>query len=602
MLNESKLLMNLKKLAFEQEVARLSEKQFAFSRQALERAVLAEGCISGMERADFSSLLEKSPLIRLGAAKNDDGNFYFTTEENVKMEMEIKDNLKNSFSLNPLSSPMSVLRHITTEKGLTLSTKQTEAVLHIALNSSQYLAVQGLARTGKTYMLNAVRELYEQSGYTVRGASFTGKAAEGLHEGANIKSTTLHSFLNKLEKEAGNAIDSSNEIKKSWDFMGLIPSKKAELWVIDEAGLTDNPLILHLQRAAKLKRAKVIFVGDYQQLSPVGMGNYYSNFVQSGEISTCYLSDIRRQKNQTLLEAVKASVSGDMNRSLSLMAESTNEIKSTTRRFKAISKEYTALPLDQQAKTIVLTAKNKDRVAINALIREDLIKSGALSTEQAQEFKIQNNGKKEEISRTFALNEKIIFLRNHHQLGIMNEQTGTIESIYGSRIKVKSNGKSVMIDSNDYKNFDYGYCVTSHKAQGITVDKAMINIDSTQRILNNRNAFYVNISRARSAVTIYTDNKAKLNEQVGTWVKKLTFDDFLIQNVTKDFPKVKIEKQALSRFSLPNFQNNLVGKALHTCNKTAELGVKLALRALTRVTKASSDEIHTNSHHRGMRM
>lgn len=93
--------------------------------------------------------------------------------------------------------------------------------------------------------------------------------------------------------------------------------------MIDEAGLTDNNIMLHVQTAAKLKKAKVILVGDYQQLAPVGAGNSYSNLVKSGKISTCYLSDIRRQKNETLLQAVKESVTGDIHKSLELVADHT---------------------------------------------------------------------------------------------------------------------------------------------------------------------------------------------------------------------------------------------------------------------------------------
>lgn len=46
------------------------------------------------------------------------------------------------------------------------------------------------------------------------------------------------------------------KLKNTWDFSGLKPGIKPELWVIDEAGLLDNNLFLTLQKAAKLKNAK----------------------------------------------------------------------------------------------------------------------------------------------------------------------------------------------------------------------------------------------------------------------------------------------------------------------------------------------------------
>ena len=164
-------------------------------------------------------------------------------------------------------------------------------------------------------------------------------------------------------------------------------------------------LWIHVQTAAKLKKAKVVLVGDYQQLAPVGAGNSYSNLVQSGKISTCYLSDIRRQKNELLLQAVKEAVTGDIHKSLELVADHTFEIPSAAKRFKAITKEYIELTPAEQANTIVLTAKNKDRIALNDFIRNALLKNGDL--EKGIEYKIQT-GKSNEIVREFSIGDKLM--------------------------------------------------------------------------------------------------------------------------------------------------------------------------------------------------
>lgn len=343
--------------------------------------------------------------------------------------------------------------------------------------------------------------------------------------------------------------------------------------MIDEAGLTDNNLILHLQRAARRKRAKVVLVGDYQQLAPVGVGNAYSNFIQTGKIETCYMTDIRRQKNLALLEAVKTTVNGDIQESLTLLADKTTEIKSAPQRFKAIAKEYAALKPKEQEKTIVLTAKNKDRLEINKAIRESLLHSGQITVREGREFTVLYGAEGKEERRIFAPRDRVIFTKNNHALGIMNGQTGTIETIKGRFITVNSNGKTVTIDSGQYNHLDYGYCVTSHKAQGITVEKAIVHIDSTQRNLNTRNAFYVNISRARSTVSLYTDHKEKLAEQVGHWSKKLTSEDFLIQQ----------SSPAIKNISTP------LGKICAMPIKAIELGAKVALKAISRISEQSSN-------------
>ena len=95
---------------------------------------------------------------------------------------------------------------------------------------------------------------------------------------------------------------------------------------------------------------------------------------------------------------------------------------------------------------------------------------------------------------------------------------------------VESSGKTITVDMKKYNKIDHGYVMTAHKAQGITVNRVLINMDSNQKMLNNRNAFYVDISRARYFARVFVDDKAKIQEQVKNFAKKLTSEDFLIAN------------------------------------------------------------------------
>ena len=536
-----------KHMAFQEAVKRLEEKQFAFSRRELERAVLAAGCIAGMNREDFTKHLERSDLILLGRLKNDDGEVYFTTIRNKMIEAEISANIRYGLFMPTITQAKEKLEVLSRQHGFTLNYEQTTAALHIATSQEQYIAVQGLAGTGKTYSLNAIRELYEREGWTVYGASFTGKAASELETDSRIKSTTLHSFLNNLEKEAGNQMrETDGTIKTTWDFKGLRERTKPEVWVIDEAGLTDNNILVHVQRAAKLAKAKVVLVGDYQQLAPVGVGNAYSNLVQSQTIKTCYLTDIRRQQQEDLLIAVKESVSGSIHKSFELLSDSIKEIPNAKKRLREIAKEYTSLPEEQREKTIVLTAKNKDRNLLNEQIREGLLKSGSINQDSEKEFTIVQGPQREEVQKKFTINEKIIFTENNHTLGIMNGTVGKIQSIREDQIVVETKEQTVVIHPSRYNHFDYGYCVTSYKAQGMTLDRAIIHIDSEQKALNTRNSYYVNISRAKHAVTIYTDNTEKICRQVNSWVKKITTDDFLLKQENRFQSTVQQLKKSIS--------------------------------------------------------
>lgn len=573
--------------AFDRAVTRLADKQFAFSAKELERAALAEGCISGMDRSEFKKSLQESGLVELGRLEKEN---YYTTRQNIEIEKEIRKNFTDPHTkIKPIKDSQVKLKQLSEKLGLTLSDEQHQAVLHIANSPKQYIAVQGLAGTGKTYMLKVACQLFEDNGYEVRGTSFTGKAAESLQKEAMIKSGTLHSFLNQLEKEAGNHTEVSGKIKNTWNFTGLKSGIKPQLWIVDEAGMTDNNLLVHLQRAAGLKNAKVVLVGDYQQLQPVGVGNAYAKFVQNGELPTCYMSEIRRQKNTDLLQVVKEAVSGDVVKSLEILRENTKEIQSSQKRFLAIAKEYADLSPAEQDQTIVLTAKNRDRVAINDKIRTQLVKGGKVEPEKGQNV-IINCAESVEIHRNFAPNDKIIFLKNDYKLGVKNGQIGKISAIDGQYLTARSNGRSYKINLSEYNHIDYGYCVTTHKAQGMTVNKAIIHIDSNQKALNSRNGYYVNVSRAKNAVSIYTDNQVKIGRQVNSWMKKVTSEDFLIaSNGVKSGGSVKAKIPGLPKLpmSMPMIPIPVVGTLLNLPLKVMGMGFKVGMKAVNTAIKVS---------------
>lgn len=205
-------------------------------------------------------------------------------------------------------------------------------------------------------------------------------------------------------------------------------------------------------------------------------------------------------KNEALLQYVKESVTGDMHKSLELVVDHTFEIASTAKRFKAITKEYTELTPSEQASTIVLTAKNKERITLNNSIREVLIKNGSLG--KGLEYKIQTR-KSNEVVREFSAGDKIMFFKNDYKLGVMNGQAGRVVQINEGQLVVESNKNTIKINVAEYNHLDHGYTRTTHKAQGVTVDRALIHMDSAQKQLNSRNNYYVDISRARNKISIY---------------------------------------------------------------------------------------------------
>lgn len=511
---------------YQEALKNLSRKEFAMQEQLLRRKVLAAGVATGMNETDYSKLLREDPaLVNLGTPRRTpDGSVYYTTQENLKIEREIFRAIETTKGTMP-GLPQAKAEAVLNTLDAPLSAEQRQAVLQIAQSNDQYFAVQGLAGTGKTYMLNYARQLLERQGYMVKGACFTGKAADGLETDAKIPSTTLHRHLNILEKEAGHQAPlEDNQNKASWNFEGLQKGPQQEVWIVDEASMVDNSTMRHLMEAARRKEAKVVFVGDNKQLPPVGTGNAYGTMVQTGQIAKVQIEEIRRQKdNPQLLQSVREAVKGDIETSLQLLEQNMHEIPKPKARIKAIVQEYVALPAEARQETVILTAANQDRNALNKQIREELKKQKILPAGRDYQLADQSGRR---LTKEFAPGDKIIFLKNDNQLKVRNGQLGIVEDCRDQRLLIRSGNKTVTVDTDKYNKIDYGYAMTTYKAQGITVDRAIIHLNSDQAKMNTRNAFYVDISRARQAVNIYVDNTAKIKQQVREFTKKLTSQDF----------------------------------------------------------------------------
>ncbi|MBR1553485.1 MAG: AAA family ATPase [Schwartzia sp.] len=308
---------------------------------------------------------------------------------------------------------------------------------------------------------------------------------------------------------------------------------------MDEAGMIDNNSLFEFFKMAEAQRAagaeiKIVMVGDDRQLPPVGAGNFFSDAIQRETIATAELTDIRRQEGAPeLLQAVREAVQGSPEKSLEFLtnADAIHEIKTPKGRTSAIVKEYMSMSDAERGETLILTAKNADRRRINNTIRDELVKAGKINQGKAYTVEVRKGAPTQ--TRNFAAGDKIVFLKNDIRAGVQNGTQGTIEQIKGDRFKVKTAaGKTVNIDIKQYNRIDHAYCMTTHKSQGATVQRVIVNINSSDKALNTRNSYYVDISRAKSKVSLYCDSKKKIGAQVQHFAKKLTAKDFTFTKPT----------------------------------------------------------------------
>ena len=290
--------------------------------------------------------------------------------------------------------------------------------------------------------------------------------------------------------------------------------------------MVNNKALKQLMDAAMLRNAKVVLVGDAWQLQPVGAGSAFTNLIRNNQIRYAEMDEIVRQKNRNLLFAVRESVTGSLDKSLAMLKKNTKQIKDREQRLDRIAHDFARQSVKMRHNSIILSPTNRDRQELNLKVRA-LLKSKKQLPEGI-EFIVKCRGDRPG-RREFSVQDKIIFLKNDQQLGVKNGQTGLITAVNGQTITVRSGDQTIKVNPAEYAYLDHGYVLTTHKAQGITTDRAFINIDSNQGSMNSRNSFYVEISRAKFKAFIYTNDQSKLRDTVSKFQTKLSSGDFSFQ-------------------------------------------------------------------------
>jgi len=126
--------------------------------------------------------------------------------------------------------------------------------------------------------------------------------------------------------------------------------------------------------------------------------------------------------------------------------------------------------------------------------------------------------------RAIAHGERIQFRIPHKQLGLATAQFATISGLdptSGDATLRLGRQRESKLNLRAFPHLDHGYAVTSHASQGATVDRVLVNIDTTRRReLVNRQQFYVSLGRARHDALILTDSREALPSAISRTADK----------------------------------------------------------------------------------
>jgi hypothetical protein len=127
-----------------------------------------------------------------------------------------------------------------------------------------------------------------------------------------------------------------------------------------------------------------------------------------------------------------------------------------------------------------------------------------------------------EAEREFAEGDRIQFRAPFSEKRVANGELATITKIGDEELTVKlDSGREVTFEKDNFRHIDHGYAVTSHSSQGTTVDRVLINADTSEsRVLLNDRMGYVAVSRAREDAIIYTNSIQELRGALDRRVDK----------------------------------------------------------------------------------
>ena len=480
-----------------------------------------------------------------------EGNLY-TTDEAQQREKEllaVEFNGRNAFS--PLMTEQLVRKALASTS---LNKGQRQGVTLIATTQNRVIAINGVAGSGKTTMLREANKLIATNKHETIGLAPSAVAAHELGK-TGIQSQTIASFLNS-EK---SSLSSKSVI------------------VVDEAGMVSAKDMHSILLKAEETGARVLLVGDTQQLKAVEAGRPFAQ-LQSNGISIVNMDEIQRQTNTELRHAVELASRGEVATSLNVLKQNVVEIDNHQERYQIIAKEYASKSEAERSNTLVLAGTNSARSSINenvrvelglggkgvvveSLERKDLTKAQAASSLSYQAGNIiqaqkdfeslglkrgelarvieskdgkvileRADGQSVEwkpaiqtsmsaytlVERELSVGDSVRLTSNDYSQGILNGDRASVASIGAGHQKItltKADGQSITLDSSKPLHLDHGYCSTVHSAQGQTAQRVLIDADAYSAA-TNESGYYVAISRARESVKIYTDDKSMLPESI----------------------------------------------------------------------------------------
>jgi len=392
----------------------------------------------------------------------------------------------------PLEGLERALAGFETRRGIELAPAQRDAVRAAAEN--ELSVITGGPGVGKTTIVKAVLSVFQSAGLVTRLCAPTGRAAKRLTEATGHEASTIHRLL-EFEPRSGTF---QRNFERPLD-VGAV--------VVDEASMIDVPLAAALLAAIPTS-ARVVVVGDADQLPSVGPGAFLRDLIASRSVAVVRLTEIFRQAETShIVVNAHRILNGEMPESVNADAPDADFFVIQRREPEEAAAVVCELVtqriprrfgLDPVEHIQVLTPMHRGAAGtriLNERLQGILNPSGPAVVSRGQ---------------TLRVGDKVMQTKNDYEREVFNGDIGTVVEAHAEerRVRMRFDDREVDFEDADLESLTLAYATSIHKSQGSEYPAVVVPLLSTHFVMLSRNLLYTAVTRAKRLCVVVADPKA----------------------------------------------------------------------------------------------
>lgn len=400
----------------------------------------------------------------------------------------------------------SLITALEKKQGITYAPLQRQTLQYALEN--QIVVITGGPGTGKTTTIRAILALFEKLGLKTLLAAPTGRAAKRMTELTGCEAATIHRLLGARFAEDEESVVFG---KNAGDLL------ECEAVILDECSMVDISLMSALLEAMPAD-ARLVLVGDADQLPSVGPGDVFSAIIRSEAVPVIRLTDIFRQNRNSRIVRNAHMINRGEHPDLS---ENTGDFF----RLKRLQAASTVDTITELCARRLPQNMNIPSTEIQVLspTRKGELGTINLNKHLQEALNPAAKDKKEKLfgNAVFREGDRVMQIRNNYDIiwksadnsaagsGIYNGDIGVIRSIDPEQetLTVNFDGKLAVYTFDLLLELEHAWAMTVHKSQGSEFRAVILALCSTSQMLMSRDILYTAVTRAKELLILVGDEQ-----------------------------------------------------------------------------------------------